>query len=829
MPASASQPHSPPTLASRNLPRRVRALLEGILEYASGELERGIISALNDFEQQLFKFAEQARNNAVQVRWLEAQRLAKRTRPDLIPRFLIALESELASIREPIDPHHVTITSKSRALEEMSLVNEVEMDEASVLIEASSRTELRNSLPLYLLGQRFGVLAGRPAMDAAHLPIGPQALCRMIRQAADCLELNEEHRQLFFRSFDRNVMPLYGHLVETVNTYLAKQGVLSHLQYVPVRIRPTGPAAAKPAETASDPAAPTAPKHAGVIKSFGLSIDPAPSERSARAQMRGAVSDHDPHALPVREVGVRPVFGTASAKTESTAEPTAPPPTAPPGDAAEQAAAAAPTDPDLNQFLVMRQLLAGRRQLLGKLNPDRTVGSREAAQVIDSTRLQSALGRLQSRPPAPVMVNGKATTRSVGHLKQEILALLRQNSPEQMAPTLAEEDGDAIDLVGMLFDTIMKDVKPHSPAASLLAKLQVPLLRVALQDKQFFTRGEHPARQMLNTVAETGTYWLSEDDADQGLVHMMNAAVDRTVRDFDGDLGLFNNLLADINSHLQTVTHKAEVAERRHVEAARGKEKLALARGRASEEVESLLKDQNLPRFTHTLLSQAWTDVMALTALRHGDDSDVWKQQLEVAGRLVQIAKASPAEQAAISLANAGLQQEIEQALSQVGYQGDEASAIAQRLVNPASATEGDAASRTELTMRMKSRARLGVDTAGKKAKKAALPPDEQAQFDQLVHTPFGTWFEFVTNQQGDKSRQRLSWFSTLTGNALFVNHRGQKVGEHTLDQMARLMAHGQLHMVEPEKGSMIDRAWASVMGALKSFAGQAPTEAHAQ
>src|SRR5207342_3933428 len=133
-------------------------------------------------------------------------------------------------------------------------------------------------------------------------------------------------------------------------------------------------------------------------------------------------------------------------------------------------------------------------------------------------------------------------------------------------------------------------------------------------------------------------------------------------------------------------------------------------------------------------------------------------------------------------------QQEIEHALSQVGYQGDEANAIAQRLVNPASATEGDAASRTELTMRMKSRARLGADFASRKAKKSSLNADEQARLEQLKHVPFGTWFEFITNQQGDKSRQRLSWFSTLTGNALFVNHRGQKVGEHTLDQMAKLM-----------------------------------------
>jgi len=128
----------------------------------------------------------------------------------------------------------------------------------------------------------------------------------------------------------------------------------------------------------------------------------------------------------------------------------------------------------------------------------------------------------------------------------------------------------------------------------------------------------------------------------------------------------------------------------------------------------------------------------------------------------------------------------------------------------------------------MKSRARLGADSAGKKVRKTALTPEEQGHLELITHTPFGTWFEFVTNQQGDKTRQRLSWFSTLTGHALFVNHRGQKVGEHTLDHMAHLMAKGQLHRVEPEKESMIDRAWASVMGALRSFAGQAPTEAHA-
>src|SRR5688500_10481041 len=239
MPASAPTPHaSAPTLASRPLPERVRGLLGGILEYASEELERTLVAVLNEFEQQVFKFAEQARSNVAQTRWLEAQRLVKRTRPDLVPRFLIALEAELACIRDA--PGTKALAGGYRlGSGEMTLVENLDLDEATVLQEIAGRAEVRSSLPLYLLGQRFGVLAGRPAFDSENLPIGPQALCRIMRQAAECLELGGEHRQLLFRTFERHLMPLYGSFVESINTYLARNGVLPNLHYVPVRVRPT--------------------------------------------------------------------------------------------------------------------------------------------------------------------------------------------------------------------------------------------------------------------------------------------------------------------------------------------------------------------------------------------------------------------------------------------------------------------------------------------------------------------------------------------------------------------------------------------------------------
>lgn len=804
MSAPGTPPHaSAPTLASRALPDRVRLLLGGILEYSSDEIERSLVATLNEFEQQLFKYAEQARSNMVQIRWLEAQRLVKRTRPDLVPRFLIALEAELACIKDPPGAKAAE-TSFRNARGELSLLENMDLDEATALAEIASRAEVRSSLPLYLLGQRFGVVAGKPAFDSEHLPIGPQALCRMIRQSCDCLELSGEHRLLLFRTFERHLMPLYGTFIESINTYLSRNGVLPNLHYVPVRQRASSPTAVSPDRRPKPATEADAAARGGVPQPSGARMGGA--EARGRAAAGGTGQGGMPGQAGIGGGGA-PVGGMPASMPS-------------PADGQDGGT------PD-DAFQQMRHLLAGRRQLLGKLVGGRPA-SAGATEPVSTQQVQDVLGKLQHNNNTTVMVDGKPAQRTITHLKQDLLAQLRQSPPDGRSPALAEEDGDAIDLIGMLFDHIMKGVRPNSPASALLAKLQVPLLRVAIQDKAFFTRPQHPARQMLNTIAETGAYWLSEEDADQQLVGKMQSVVDRTVRDFDGDLGLFNGLLEDLSGHLQTVTRKAEVAEKRHVEAARGKEKLAMARERAATVVENLLKKQNLPRFTHTLLSQAWTDVMALTSLRHGEDSDAWKQHLEIAERLISVAK-NPAGANSLTREDAqGLRTEIQSSLTQVGYHAEEAAAIAQRLVDPQAGADDDStASRTELTMRLKARARLGEDLQqAKKSKKPVLTTEEQMRVTQIRQLPFGSWFEFKLNQQGEKVRRRMAWFSPVTGQVLFVNHRGQKVGDFTLDGLARDIIRGEVKLVEEEKGTLIDRAWNTVMSALRSFAGQAPAEA---
>lgn len=815
-PSNARADAKPPaTLASAAFPRRIRRLLEGVLEYTSDELERVLKNTLDDVEQQLFKLAEQARSNEVQQSCFEALRTLKRGRPDLTPRFMVGLEAELAQIRGGGHARHRrAAASADHAPAELTLVATADVDEDSALREIASRIEIRSSLPLYLLGQRFGVLAGGRALDPEQLPVGPHALCDLLAEAIHCLELSPSNRLLVFRQFDRQLGMVYAELIEAINNYLINEGVLPHLNFVPVRAR--GQKRRQGGATVQGEAEP--PAKTETAKDGGVAPD-SPSPAATARRRAPAPAQPAPGGTPEPPV---PVASTA-------------PLTAWPGFTTPAFAGLEDDNggSGAETFGLLRKLLANRRAVLGKLSHEAPASTRESLHMASEDDVQSVLCSLQARPTHSVIVDGKPATRTMAHIKQDLLTQLRRITPEGKAPALRPEDNDIIDLLVMLFDTLMRDVRPHSPAATLLTKLQVPLLRVALRDPQFFTERKHPARQMLNAVAESSAYWAADSDSDHAGVEKMQMLVDRVVSEFDGDVGVFDTLLHELGTHMQTLARKAEVSERRHVDAARGKEKLALARIRAGEEVGKRLKGKRVPRFVKTLLTEAWADVLALSLLRNGEDSTAFSRQLAIADQL--IARATRDKDKPVAEEDTAiLRDEITQALVMVGYHPDDAGAIAGHLANASEPdSEDDPTSRTELALRLKARARLGShvgpeDQAKATAKgtakaQATLSPEEKAALERIKALPFGTWFEFRNDPAAPLVRRRMSWFSTVTGNILFVNYRGQRVGEETLESLARAMVAGNAAVVEVQKASLFERAWNSVVSALRAFSGNKP------
>ncbi len=148
----------------------------------------------------------------------------------------------------------------------------------------------------------------------------------------------------------------------------------------------------------------------------------------------------------------------------------------------------------------------------------------------------------------------------------------------------------------MLMQQVQQQQRPDPVPAALLARLQVPLARAAMADPGFFVRDEHPARELLNQIAEVGANWLGDEDVDPQLLQRMAQSVQGLLGQDARAPEVFAAASEDVQQHQRAAAHRAELAERRHVEAARGKERLELARRQATAQIDQCCDTRSPPR-----------------------------------------------------------------------------------------------------------------------------------------------------------------------------------------------------------------------------------------
>lgn len=509
----------------------------------------------------------------------------------------------------------------------------------------------------------------------------------------------------------------------------------------------------------------------------------------------------------------------------------------------------------------LRELLAERRMGAG-------VGS--AGQAATTDELQSALGALQEHL-AQVTDQAGRELRSAQRLRDELLLQLNANKPAGTPPTrLSAEQDNTVELMAMLFEQLGQQMQHGPHAQSVLSGLQLPMLRLAVSDHEFLEQREHPGRQLLNAVAEAANDWLDgpDGDSDRQLTDRLQQLVQRAQKE-PATAGLYTSLLADIEHQLAVLNRRAQAAERRHVEAMQGRERLDLARRRAGE----LLAERfatNPPRgLLRALLERAWSDVLSLTLLQNGEDSEAFAQRLRVTDQLLGRQPVTDVR---------WLRGEVQAGLQQIGMDAEEATQVAQRLVAgegeaalevPPPTTTGDHAhpataptpkartapatpapapapgapprprpphaaapampapatvaapppSATDLAVRLKQRTRLGEAAAPAPDEhdgERPLGPQEARVYNRLRHLPFGTWFEFTDAKTGDTVQRKLAWFSPVSGNSLFVTRRGGRGEEMNLRELARGIVYGGVHEMAPRREGLLDRAWHSLAGNLR-------------
>ncbi|MDE2407092.1 MAG: DUF1631 family protein [Xanthomonadaceae bacterium] len=735
--ASAGTPLN--TLANTRLPRLPRQALEHLLGIARKALEEQLPAIMHEAELVLARTPAGGDPKLQEAHLTSIRSLGAGART-FGRVYLGEVEQALANMSRKSASQAGNPQENRFEPTELSLLDDDDISDDAILDNMASRMEARNSLGLQLLGLRLGVLAGAPAFEGENLPLGPHALCHALSVAATSLMLSRYAKLQLFQQFERAMVDAYPPLLESFNTSLVEDGILPHLSFVPVRVRPgsAAPDAGRDAAPATPPESPAAPS---------------------------------------------PLFDTVPMRAPEPA----------PVAAFPASAAPAETAPG---FGILQALLNQRRGLLSKLRP----GNREerSREPLDHDNVLAGLQRMRA---------GNVTADSLGEYRQILLAQARQLQGHGVA--LSQADNDTFDLLVMFVNQLQGNLRKSSLGETLIGRLKLPLLQMALRDQSFFVDVNHPARQLLHSVSQAGANWLPEDDLDPQWLGLLQRAVLTIQQEADCTTDTFADANKTLQSGLQALTRKAEMAERRQVEAARGREKLEVARHRAQLEIARRTQGRNLPAFQTALLEQAWVDVLSLAHLRSGDQSDAWHQLLEVTTRIIDACT----DQETGSLQPADIEC-MRSSLELVGYHAEGADVITQHLATgQADASENCQA----LLTKYATQPRLGEDqVTGRPENSAPLTSQEQTAQVALRNLEAPTWME-VQNEQGQTHRYRLAWVSAQTGQILVVNRRGQRIANDDLDSLSRKLAAGQMRL-RVDDASPTETAWDATVDNLTRF-----------
>ncbi len=466
------------------------------------------------------------------------------------------------------------------------------------------------------------------------------------------------------------------------------------------------------------------------------------------------------------------------------------------------------------------------------------------APILATRSLHEGLTRLQAGQTGFDVEGAQVGFMGIPEGMHNVLRDLQDSALGQRANQL---EAMTIEMVAMLFDFIFETRDLPDGIKALLARLQIPVLKVAMLDGAFFAKKAHPARMLVNALAAAGLGWAPEMGQDDPLYRTIDKIVHRILDGFADDLAIFDQLRADLEVFLASEEQVAEENFAPSAEEINQSDRQDLAAAIAKSEVERRVESYPLPQFLAQFLRGNLQRSLEATYTRDGEDSEAWSSGVTTLEDLVwsvQPKKTAEDRKHLVALLPSLLKR-LNATVPAAQWAPGEREAFMGHLVEahaaavkPSLATVASPTAVVAQAARAEAEAaKASGDTAGAakaEALAAAMAPAEPQEpgaesavlEDEYLEIASslerGQWVEFE-DEDAQLSFAKLAWVSPLRGTYLFTNRQGQRALSMTAEELAGQFRNNRARLVEAEP--LIDRAFTSV---LSEFTGRFELEAAA-
>jgi hypothetical protein len=213
--------------------------------------------------------------------------------------------------------------------------------------------------------------------------------------------------------------------------------------------------------------------------------------------------------------------------------------------------------------------------------------------------------------------------------------VLHELKGSAVGSSMGQVDAMTLDVVAMLFDQLFDDPKIPLGAKGLIGRMQIPMLKVAIADKDLFSKKQHPARLLLDTLGEIAIRLPADFNTGSALFGHLETIIQGLVSGYEDDVEIFNivrgQLVALMAREDERIVKESQAAAERVMQ----EEAMMVAKSVAQEEVRKRVAASPLPGPVLEFLVQQWLKLMILIHVKRGTASEAWDHAIEAMEQLI--------------------------------------------------------------------------------------------------------------------------------------------------------------------------------------------------
>lgn len=466
-----------------------------------------------------------------------------------------------------------TLGKKHQDFDELSLVDQSAIEDEIAIDNMISKARPHFEDDLFAVAERFKTILHRKQIKDDQNPLDPKAICDSFHQASSCIDTEIEVKLIFYKLFDKFVMANLGGFYRELNDFFILKGVLPDFKPEQERLKQTARYMANRSNQSTPSDSQNDPLNSGA--------DQAGSYGAAATQA------HDGNVLSMLQQLIAP--GSGVPLNPATAAP------------------------------------AGSTGI-----PGGPVASGVGGNVVAMPYL-SALTNLQTAHAYTQPVESVDPQNFKNEIHQQLVAFQQENRHQTGAA-----DNQIIDIVSMLFDFFFDDEALPDPIKVLIGRLQIPILKVAILDDNFFNHKKHPARKLLDSISKASMGWDQGAESEKRLVEKIEHIVEYLLAEFEDDVSVFDQALEDFQQFIadesENVKENQQLIEHQEQEK---EQKVKEAQAAADALLQKLESKYEFSFEIIDFLQGIWKSVLFNTHLTQGKESNHWKNLKQISSTLI--------------------------------------------------------------------------------------------------------------------------------------------------------------------------------------------------